>query len=307
MKTLFSSNSMFAEEIFLFYQQNKSQLHEKEFHFMTRLYLWSNGKMCGNEIKKFQKSFLRKGFLQEPYTIKEEILKKFTPERKNKLEQFLELLKYHDILLQTLYARTLYEKDYTASAKDLLPESLITSFERNLFKDQRAVATLSTFAVTFIYLVHRILWTNLPFDVPSLLSIAQKHLDPTKPDELSMLIYFYTHCIIGESLFYSREIPSDLLPVYKDVIQTLEHIFMENYTNTSLDHKFEFLVCCRICHYQTKVETRIMDETTHSLSPDGFFLIDSKNYYAGKKDTSVYGAEHQNVLYLLTTIPWQKL
>jgi len=118
--------------------------------------------------------------------------------------------------------------------------------------------------------------------------------------QLSLKIYFFTHCIIAETLFYARNIPQKYQSTYLKIIEIVEDLIKNNYFNSHIDHKLEFLMCCRICNYTSKLENQIFDEINQSLSTEGLFLVDSINYY---KDTrgkfDFYQAEHQNVLYLM--------
>src|SRR5690606_20751535 len=69
----------------------------------------------------------------------------------------------------------------------------------SLIEDTDAIKVLSTYAINYMYLVDRIL-----FDDSGVINAKQLYelgssYDTTQPNQSLLLIYLYTHCIIGES------------------------------------------------------------------------------------------------------------
>ncbi len=90
------------------------------------------------------------------------------------------------------------------------------------------------------------------------------------------------------------------------MLKISEKIIQKNFKNISLDNKFEFLVCAKICGFQSSVEKNIYDEASQSLSPDGNFLIDTKNDKATQIGRNTFvGSEHRNVLFIMSQIPFR--
>ncbi|MET1033374.1 MAG: hypothetical protein ABWX94_02655, partial [Candidatus Saccharimonadales bacterium] len=116
----------------------------------------------------------------------------------------------------------------------------------------------------------------------------------------------YTHCIIGESNFYTRTIPDYAASIYRDMLTSLEVLITEHFDDINLDNKLEFLVCCRICSYETDLFDRIYEECSKSLSPNGTYLIDTHNGHTAQQNrTSLQASEHRNVLFLLSCSPYR--
>jgi hypothetical protein len=88
------------------------------------------------------------------------------------------------------------------------------------------------------------------------------------------------------------------------MLARLEQIITEYFPHISLDNKLEFLVCARICSYQTPLFERIYIECEASLSPEGIFLVDTlnDNRLAGTKTFA--GSEHRNVLFIMSGSPY---
>ena len=90
------------------------------------------------------------------------------------------------------------------------------------------------------------------------------------------------------------------------MLHAAESIIRDNFRKISLDNKFEFLVCAKICGYISGIEELILSEASHSLAPDGNFLIDTENETATPDGGNDFvGAEHRNVLYIMSQTPFR--
>jgi 2-polyprenyl-3-methyl-5-hydroxy-6-metoxy-1,4-benzoquinol methylase len=91
------------------------------------------------------------------------------------------------------------------------------------------------------------------------------------------------------------------------MLEKTEAIIQNNFEKISLDNKFEFLVCSRICDFHPAIENAILEEAARSLSPDGNFLIDTLNTKAATKERNDFiGAEHRNILAIMSQTPYQR-
>jgi len=84
------------------------------------------------------------------------------------------------------------------------------------------------------------------------------------------------------------------------MLEQLNSLIQKNYDSISLDNKFEFLVCARICRYASSEEQRIYDEATVSLNSEGF-IVDTHNKSINPIKQSFMMSEHRNVLFIMST------
>jgi hypothetical protein len=114
-------------------------------------------------------------------------------------------------------------------------------------------------------------------------------------------MYLFTHCIIGDSNFYTQDINPKNRPAFRQMLKILENIIAENFQVINLDNKLEFLVCCRICGYETGLSEPIFNECRESLSDEGHFLVDKHNQNAQDSRQTIAGSEHRNVLFIMSS------
>ena len=288
-----------SEKVDKYFKGNFVVLDDKKFHFASRLFLWKHDSFYSSYLQSVQSNFIRKGFLETPYTSWDYVVEKSSPHRLAQFQKFPDLLKYHDIALLALYAKTVFGHDVLSEGRSLLDKEIVENLVKDLLADKEAFSTLSTYAVSFVYIIYGYVYPQDVMIEKTILQTGEHAFRGESPEILSLKIYFYTHAIIGESLFYSRKIELSKMTYYLEMMQVVEKMILENYFLTSIDHKFEFLMCCRICGYSSSLESKIFDEAELSLSDKGDYLVDKQNYYFNKKIDSLYHAEHQNVLFLM--------
>jgi hypothetical protein len=192
----------------------------------------------------------------------------------------------------------IYDIDGRDALFDAVPEEDLTKLERKLLRDPKAI--------NFVYLYERIMLgqdDKKAIDIKKFYKLGRKY-DHKKPEELRLYIYFYTHCIIADSNFYTQPVPGFALPTYIKMLKRLEKAIRGHYDQISLDNKLEFLVCCRICDFDTTLAGRIYDECHSSLSDEGTFLIDRHNATAHPDRATFIPSEHRNVLYIMSRSPY---
>ena len=172
-----------------------------------------------------------------------------------------------------------------------------------LQQDSEALMILTTYAINYIYLVESILFprndTPMNSFIHQLPSLADIYTDT--PEDSLLLIYLYTHCIIGASNFYQMPVQH---PVYLTMLSLIEQRIAAHFDHINLDNKFEFLVCCKLASFETTLEEAIHEEAAQSLSPHGTFLVDTINQAAQKNKVSFAASEHRNVLYIMGSVPY---
>lgn len=294
-------------------EEYQSQLHllgNKRFHFLSRLSLWSGNIHLKEMMNKLRVEYI--GDTEDEYRKKLAAAFTHIPEHGDKMvakkEREYYFRKYPtlepclNLLFKNLFAKALYGVDLRPYIRELVSDTELLNLKSNIENDEDAMRTLSTHALNYLYLLDNYLETKASgTDSEKYLSIGTSY--PNKSFELQ--IYFLTHCIIGASRFYSTEIKKDELGTYVKMLQFIEDIIRGHFQTISLDNKFEFLVCAKICGYTSNIEKDILSEADQSLAPDGNFLIDTHNAKAQPDERNDFiGSEHRNVLYIMSQTPF---
>jgi hypothetical protein len=221
-------------------------------------------------------------------------------ERKPYFEKYPLLRQSLLAMFRLLFTKTIYGIDSRVLLANHFDISELDEMEKRLIGDKDALSTLSTHAVNFLYLYNRFYKSNdNGIAVDFLLSHAET-MNTSSNLDLLLYIYFVTHCVIGESLFYKRHIPQNILKPYIDSILRLESTVEQRYDDVNMDNKFEMLVCFRILGLESRLSDQIYQEAAGSLSENGDFIIDKLNNNPQQENIDFEKSEHRNVLYLLS-------
>lgn len=278
-----------------------------KFHMASRLFLWSQDQAPGAWLTDMQQEWTIGEHASTLELLRYMSKKKPTGERpRNSLQlrrPFLEkypMLGFSNPVLSKIhFLATIYGQDFSNYFFQLFPEQKIRQLARDLIQDEQALMVLSTYAINFLYFLrYDILHEDIPAD--TLLDIATRHTPESDPDLIQLSIYFYTHCILGESRFYYRTIQQNKLPMYQQMLAECEKLIVKNFDYVHLDNKLEFLVCTRILRTSSSLEERIYAEVAGSLSSEGSFLVDQVNKFPQIHRTTLETSEHRNVLFLLS-------
>lgn len=302
-----------ADDIQNYYFEHLAQLDsDKQFHFCTRLAAWRGDNRAVAFLEQYRTQILPiTATSTEMKHMLRGLMERHTTARANAanlrnvyFDAYPELRGICLALFRVRHLQAVYGIDTRTIFLDVMPESELLRIKQALLNDDDAMRILSTYAVNFLYLTERVI---LDHDSPKAIDLVHiynlgKGYDKSNSEHLRLLIYLYTHCIIGESNFYTRAIPEYAIGVYRDMLASLEVLIAEHFDDISLDNKLEFLVCCRICSYDSPLFDRIYKECDKSLSPNGTYLIDTLNMYAASSAKKTFAAsEHRNVLYILST------
>lgn len=295
-------------------EEYRSQIHllgDKKFHFLSRLSLWNGDSFFKDKLEELREEYIGKS--EEAYRKRLKELFMRVPEHGDRMiakearQKYFK--KYHglepslNLLFKNLFARELYGIDLRAFVRELVSDTVLLDLKFAIESDEEAMRALSTHAINYLYMLDDYLGTEASQpDTEKYFKIGTSY-----PDEsFELQIYFFTHCIIGASKFYSTEIKKDELSVYMKMVKFVEKIIKDNFQMISLDNKFEFLVCAKICGYKSDLEETIFSEADHSLAPDGNFLIDILNAKASLDERNDFvGAEHRNVLFIMAHSPFR--
>ena len=292
-----------------YYQLNFANLAaEKQLHFASRTYLWLGTPESAEYIARVRQQFIPN---DDPAMLihftrlqtKKQPLYGVTLAAETRQQYFA---KYPELraagvaLYRLLLAYSLYGIDGRQAFSEAFDTAAIDQLAYDLQNDRPALKNLSTFAINFLYLYRYFLRQNdstIPVNLQTYSDdVWQQQLDKT---ELKLLLYFYTHCVIGESLFYARPLSVERSQQYVDYTQKLDTIIADNFNHISLDNKFEYLVTTRLVNYSSSLEARIWEEAELSLSARGDYVIDRHNDYAGALADNISSAEHRNVLLIM--------
>ena len=283
----------------------------KKIHFATRLAHWDNDIFCHDNLAKMRLDTI--GEIDVETTLKQLYYRyKDTPPKSPKnaaelrlpyFEKYPELRTINIVLFRALVYMQSYNIDCRSYIDQLFPHDKIGKFLTKLFQDEAAVSILSTHALNAQYLYRRLVQQS--DDTPDfspyvMYEIGKNSYTLSDKTHLKLYIYFYTHCIIGESLFYTRQIPKHLREIYTTMLRDLEDVIDEHFIDINLDNKCEFLVCCQILDLPTRIRSRIEHECQNSVSDQGMYLIDRHNTNPQIDSSDFNKSEHRNVLYIMS-------
>lgn len=311
-KRLTNRNNSSTQE--LVREEYGTQIHllsGKKFHFLSRAFLWTGDASYKKMLSDFQENYI--GRTESEH---ETILRKVSasiPEHGNRMaakEERMEFfVKYPTLepalalLFKNLFAKKIYNIDLRPLIKKIVDDDELLTLKQHLENDEAALRVLSTHALNYLYLLEFYLGEEIsPVNPEKYLRVGSSYSNRT----LKLQLYFFTHCIIGASRFYSEKINGRDLPIYIEMLKISERIIAEHFQEISLDNKFEFLVCARLCEFSPSIENEISQEADLSLSPDGNFLIDTQNKTAAPNERNDFlGAEHRNVLFIMSQVPFR--
>jgi RimK family alpha-L-glutamate ligase len=303
------------ETITLVRDEYLSQIHllrEKKFHLLSRYYLWTKDPAYRSMLDE-----IKPAYIGDTVSTHEKILRELLfvchPHRNGMIakearakyfKKYPVLEPYLDLLFKNLFAQKIYGVDLKPIINDLVRDADFLKLKTDIENDSDAIRALSTHAINYLYLLE-FYQNGEAFSVSpeKLLTIGSTYPENT----IELQIYFFTHCIIGASRFYSEKINPTDMQIYMKMLEKTEAIIQNNFEKISLDNKFEFLVCSRICDFHPAIENAILEEAARSLSPDGNFLIDTLNTKAATKERNDFiGAEHRNILAIMSQTPYQR-
>jgi hypothetical protein len=309
--------ALLHDEIYSYYLQHFGEMPEdKQFHFASRLYLWSQdsaAKQLLNDLRPyFTNNDQPEEALQQLYVQATESpthgSKNASELRAPYFEKYPKLKTHLLLLFRLCFLESIYDINVREKFFELCPPEELREQFLELASDPKAVAILSTHAINFAYLYTRVAMDEESlFDPADYIDIAHNNYELTDKIHLQLLIYLYTHCIIGDSRFYARAVPETYLATYRQMVDELEALISDNYDDINLDNKCEFLVCAKMVGVSSSLETKIFDEASKSVSDEGTFVIDKLNNNPQITNTSLDKSEHRNVLYIMANRPFTPL
>lgn len=299
------------EKVNKFYLSRIADLpFEKQFHFASRLWLWTGNKIYAELLKVLKSGYCGDGSAEAINTKLKKMLaeqtsefgtKNAAAERAPYFARYPLLRRVLPLLFRLMFIKTIYGIDARETLGNHVNLADIEQMADDLADDPEAIAILSTHACNFFYLWRRFFQEDgQTISIRGLYDIGQTGYDHENLTHLQLQFYLYTHCIIGESLFYKRALPKEDLAVYQAMSIHLEQILSQNFSAVNLDNKCEFLVASAIASYDTELKQAVHDEASRSFSAEGDFIIDTHNNNPQSVNITLEKSEHRNVLLIMS-------
>jgi len=300
--------SKLSNNILRYYQTHAHEMPiDKQYHLASRLYLWNQNSVAAQSLQDLQSEFTSN---HDPETALRKIItaslespvhgsKNAAELRRPYFERYPKLKMYVSTLFRMHFMRLLHDIDSRPLFHTLFDRAEVSQLRHDLLQDPKALAILSTHAINFLYLYDRSFTKTNSLPLHVFLEVGRTQYDFTNRMHLQLFIYLYTHCILGESLFYYRQPPAATREVYLTMLQELEQVITEHFEDINLDNKCEFLVCAKILGKSSPLEGRIFVEAEQSVSNDGTFLVDRHNNNPQADNSTLEKSEHRNVLFMM--------
>ncbi len=276
----------------------------EQFHFISRLFLVKGDIRAKNEIEKLKKTY--DTLTQQE--VWDDLQKKLTntatinhaESRKVFLEKYPTIRKNARDLFTYFFAKKLFNIDLQKTLRNEMTDEW-DSTTTALLADVSAVKELSAYVINFVLLYTHYKEGNTDSEITTQLYELSKEIYTSDSDsqENEMWIYFLTHLIIGDTLFYIAPLCSSKRELYAEMIHHLQKSIERRYFEIHLDCKLEFLVCSHLTGSHSYLEDVILSEASESLSMDGDFVIDIYTSNKQLHRTTAITSEHRNVLFLL--------
>jgi hypothetical protein len=282
---------------------------EYRLHFASRLYSW-NGDTDAQKLLETMQSEIVPATHEERLAslvgIADELVVKDYERDVNDyarrqpfFEAYPALLLIHNALFRIRHWYFLYDIDERDALFSVVSKDEIEAMLTRLQADDAAQQALSTYAINTFYLYQKLYpQSTVPdLNLEKILDLGASY-DRTHIPDMQILIYLYTHCILGETVFYAQPVLRHH-ELYIRMLRELETLLEAEFENINLDNKCEFLVCAQILGFESKHTERIHDEATRSISSEGF-IVDTFNKNRNPKKQDLMMSEHRNVLYIMS-------
>lgn len=272
----------------------------KQFHFNSRLFLWTQESCYEKRLISLKDFFLEniEEILENVKNPVAEHSRRFLHQRQFALEKYPWITQYNALLFKWLFLKTIFRVDIRERVLLAIPKDILQFYAKTLLNDPHSLIALSTLGINFLYLTRGILQDSTLFHPENLLHIAEKHYPDTN-EYAELSLYYFTHCIIGESEFYNKKPLQENTDIYQSMIYLCEEILEKHFPIISLDNKVEFLVAAKLCQTQSALLKAIQEECVENFSKKLGYIRDSRR---ATKTESLSSEEHRNVLYIMSNL-----
>jgi len=289
---------MYSDKILTTYQSRIDELSPtKKFHFLSRLNLIIPSDWSRSQIESMGEWFFGKPaenrLLELGQATRDPLHLNAATERLPLFKANPWLFGYELQLFHVLHAKVQYKADVRSTL------NMITRVKTDdvdaLSHNPHKLAVLATYLVDVYYLHHRLMLEDETKLIPltTVRDALTVTLSPT--DKARLNVYLLTHCIIGETLFYARPIPTSKLEYYQKIAGILIRVAQANWNELTIDSKLEVALCLQLTDTASTLVGQAVAEAEDNYNDHLGYIVDSKMPH--KNDLE--WAEHRNVLYLL--------
>lgn len=270
-----------ADAISKLYYAKRSFLGEKKYHYMVRAMLFEDRKFKLEDFDEyFNAGFSDRYYKNIAISIRR-IIDELSGKRQEYAKKYEKILLYEQYLVRGIFGSRLFglEPDYSRVSQTVL---------RELSQDREAIKYLSTYAINTLRLSEKILGVKGLSSIQELINMGMSIEDL----EVNRKIYFLTHIILAESMFYTVPIEPAVRVCFKEILPNIDRLITDHYEEVLLDAKLEYLLVVRMIGGTAAIAQRVMNEVSSSINPEGY-IDDYRKLKRSLKDS-----EHRNMLYI---------
>ena len=283
------------------YFRNLRFLHPyNKFHFLTRLWLLRKDKDAMDVLQLMFKEYLENKSPEQQWDFLRLCLTSYkvpqSEDRKYFLQKYPELRSFARDAFIVLFAKKIWNLDLYSQFSQKTDKKKIQELFNTLLPDTTAITVLATYALNFLVLATDF-FQILPERelIEKLYKIQEENWGKSLAQQngLQLLVYFFTHVVINDTLFYTRPIPKEHLALHQQMLQKIEKELMKNTEKVSVDCLCEFIVVSQMLGMETALKERILKKITVISDAGDIYLAELDN-----QDQNLSEAEHTNVLFI---------
>ncbi len=276
----------------------------EQFHFASRLFLVRGDERAKFEIEKLKERYAKLSLEEVWNDLQSRLTNTAVINHAETRDKFLE--KYPTIRsnARDLFCYYFSKKLFQIDLRSILNSKISADWDETknlLLQDALAIKELSAYVINFVLLLEHYKRGDTDSSITSeLYDVAGEIYDiNSDPVQIEMWIYFLTHLIIGDTIFYTTKLSDAKKSLYKEMILKLEKVIEKNYFDIHLDCKIEFLVCAQLANYSSYLGKIILSECSVSISKEADFIVDTFSTNIQEHRKTAVTSEHRNVLFLI--------
>lgn len=263
------------------YWSRRQELGQRKYHYLMRTSIFENRAV---ELHEFDNYFGNLDRNQYFGSIREQVetaRQKMSGVRGKFANQYREVLEREQLLVRECWANLVgAERVRSRKGRTKLKE---------LVKDDKAIAILSSYAVNAIILERELENEQSMLSNKELMQIWE--VIPWVEGNLHNKIYYWTHLVIANSLFYTKNLKPELGSVFGEKLKEIDLQIERWFEVISIDVKLEYLLALKILKLNSRIKKQILSEAERGIEGCGF-VCDPR------KENELGIAEHRSMLYL---------
>ncbi|MDD3774114.1 MAG: hypothetical protein PHW50_02445 [Patescibacteria group bacterium] len=226
----------------------------KKRHYASRMFLFFKRKIDRERLNQIEDFYLPKNekkLYENLVHIRKQVIEPsdFKQVREPFVKKYPTLGSLNAILFKVFFGQIWYGRDIRPIVKKLKIEKEFIEMRQKLLVDKQAIKVFSTRIVNFLYLIEFYFENQKEFKVdPEFFWNISEEMEENNYVEVSLKNYLLSHCIINATKFYSQPVLENK-DVYLRMIKKIEETIENNFFETILDMRIEFLVCAKLIGY----------------------------------------------------------